>query len=186
LLCPLFSTAFCALISTHQTIAELEQLRVKSVDAETAAAARLADLQAKLAAAEDALQKATAAWETEKKELYDEMDERLRAHKSVVAEKQAQQSSYDEAAAAAASERARIAAEKERELFAAHESLALKSAAHDELQAKLAAAAAELQTAQQIIAAKTNELQTAEQTIVTLRAELAAKSARCDELRCDQ
>jgi hypothetical protein len=61
-------------------------------------------LQAKLAAD-------TAAWETERKELYEEMDERARQHKSVVAEKQAQQSSYDEAAAAAAEHKARAVAE---------------------------------------------------------------------------
>jgi hypothetical protein len=68
-------------------------------------------LRAKLAAADDALRQSTSAWETEKKELCEEMDERSRQHKSVVAEKQAQQSSYDEAAAAAAHERARLAAQ---------------------------------------------------------------------------
>jgi hypothetical protein len=73
--------------------------------------AQIADLRAKFAAADDALRQATSAWEIEKKELCDEMDERSRAHKSVVAEKQAQQSSYDEAAAAAAHERARLAAQ---------------------------------------------------------------------------
>jgi hypothetical protein len=58
-------------LSSLGPFAQIESLR-----------AQVADVRAKLLAAEEALRQATAAWAAEKQELHAEMDERARQHKS--------------------------------------------------------------------------------------------------------
>ena len=112
----------------------------QSSEAEGTAAARIVELQAKLAAVEEALRKATVAWDTEK--------QTLRA-----------------------------------ELAAAAKNLAQKSAAHDELASKLAAATVESKDLASARDALTVELAAAQQAltaekavVVTLQAELLERS----------
>ena len=94
-----------------------------------------AQLSAQAAEHDAALKKAAAnaaaakhAWDEERQALYDEMDNRAAAHKSVVEEKAKQNAFFDEAVAAEKAEKARVAAEKERALQDAQTSLAAANA----------------------------------------------------------